>query len=158
MSDMAARRANLFGVPKQEAPPTDMGPVMEVLAQRINALEAECAQLRDSLAANNGALQASVATCAAETARANTLQQQLTQQQAECANLVQLLAAAAQAQPAPQQIEMPEPVDTAAIVAAVVAALPVPVAPQPPSVPKSWLLEGNDPMGNPRKVRMTPEY
>lgn len=159
MSDLAARRERLFGIPKQDAPPTDMGSAIEVLAQRVNELQAANALLSDSLAAANGALAGATAEAGAQRARADVLQEQLALEQAECAGLVQSIAMAAQSQPAP--IEMPEPVDTAAIVAAVVAALPAPVAvdpPEPPAVIKSWLLESRDSMGNQKQVRMTPEY
>lgn len=154
-ADIAARRAKLMGAPVAE--PTDMGPAIEVMAQRINELQAQNALLQDSVTASNLALAGATAECAAQRERADGLQAQVAQEQAECAGLQQALAAAAQSQPGAPQIQIPA-VDIAGIAAAVVASLPAQVVPTPTVPPKAWVLKTRDAAGNPREVRMTPEY
>jgi hypothetical protein len=164
--EIAARRARLLGLPPAApapAMPPELIDAMRMASEaqlansnfvmamqaRQDAHDAQIERLRDDLKAMSE-------RCAAAEMEAARAQERATAAEAACAVACEALEHERARPPAPIPAAPAAPViDVAAIAAAVVARMPHQAA---PPAPKALIFETKDSMGNPRKVRVTPEH
>lgn len=166
--DLATRRAKLFGVP--QGPSQEVVGLMSMLGEAHNTnatLVRLMREMTDAQKAEEGEEDQLISSLRADL---STAQSQLLAMTERCAKAEGSLATlTAEHERMCQEMEKedetetepPEPpeIDPAALASALVpylvSALPKPAQPQPL---KAWVLDTKDSMGNPRRVRLTPEY
>lgn len=157
--EIAERRAKLLGPAPQ--------PDLSGLLATITNTQAANAELSEALRSTVMSLLAVTKEQKSEgSAEANAVRAELAAAREELASVRGMLAEECEArarlegelavlraskQPPPQ-------IDTGALVSAIVSAIPAPKMPDAPPRAKSFNLDTKDAMGNPRRVRITPEY
>lgn len=166
MIDIASKRAALGIAPKGEGPDSTAR-MQHVIMDRLNIAESECARLMAELAVAKAELQACQIKCDAACEKAEEYESEAEEAKAECATLTTALAEAkvAQARAEERAIAAEQAKTQAMETLGAERSRPLPALLAPPAEPaapvqvvKAWLLETRDAQGNPRRLRMTPEY
>lgn len=168
MADIASRRAVLGIVPKMDGPGADAAIGMAVVALLTKQLEgemAECGRLESELALMTAKADSAHEMCEMMMHRAEKAERALESQQAAFEEAKQSAASALLAQArAEERATAAEAARMVAVEALAAERARPPTVQQaaapatPPAPIKAWLLQSRDAQGNPRTVRMTPEY
>lgn len=165
MIDIASKRAALGIAPKGEGPDSTAR-MQHVIMDRLNISESECSRLAAELATAKAEMQACQAKCDAACEDAEEYEEEAKEAKAECDRLSAALVESQVALARSEERAMAAEMGRAQAVEMLNAerGRPLPALLQPPAEPapvqavKAWVLTTRDAAGNPRTVRMTPEY